>query len=74
MSANINILMPITNSRGLCKVTYFNGLDFPVVMRPSLMGEPLFTAQGFYFVERLDSVLSIRFLWVKNLQLVNWNM
>ena len=53
--------MPLLNARGLGKVTFFTGLDFPVVMKPSLMGEPVLTAQAFYFLERLDSILAASF-------------
>ncbi len=52
---------PLTNSRGLCKVVFFRGLSFPVVIVPSIMGEPMITAQPFYFLERLDSVARVRF-------------
>ena len=53
--------MPLTNSRGLRKVIFFSGLRFPVVISPSLMGEPIVTSQAFYFLERLDSVARVRF-------------
>lgn len=61
MNSRTNILMPLTNARGLGKVTFFTGLDFPIVMKPSLMGEPVLTAQAFYFLERLDSVVTASF-------------
>jgi hypothetical protein len=53
--------MPLTNSRGLGKVVFFSGLKFPVVITPNLMGEPIITSQAFYFLERLDSVVKVRF-------------
>ena len=61
MSVRTSILLPLTNARGLGKVTFFNGLDFPVVMKPSLMGEPILTAQAYYFLERIDSVVATSF-------------
>jgi hypothetical protein len=53
--------MPLTNSRGLGKVVFFSGLKFPIVITPSLMGEPMLTSQAFYFLERMDSAAAIRF-------------
>jgi len=58
-----NILLPLTNSRGLGKVVFFSGLKFPMVITPSLMGEPIISSQPFYFLERLDSVAKTRFDW-----------
>src|ERR1039458_3162853 len=54
-------LMPLTNSRGLGKIVFFSGLKFPVVITPSLMGEPMLTSQAFYFLERMDSAAAMRF-------------
>lgn len=53
--------MPLTNSRGLGKIVFFSGLKFPIVITPSLMGEPIITSQAFYFMERLDSAAKMRF-------------
>lgn len=57
----ITIAMPLTNARGLNRVILFTGLKFPVVVAPSLMGEPIITAQAYYFLDRLDSVAIVRF-------------
>jgi hypothetical protein len=51
----------LTNARGLGKLVFFRGLRFPMVMVPSIMGEPMLTAQPFYLFERLDSVARVRF-------------
>lgn len=51
----------LTNTRGLGKIIFFKGLDFPMVITPSLLGEPILTAQPFYFIERMDCVARIRF-------------
>lgn len=61
MSSHTIIFLPLTNARGLGKVTFFNGLDFPIVMKPSLRGEPIFTAQAYYFLELLESVVTASF-------------
>jgi hypothetical protein len=54
-------IMPLTNSRGLGKIVFFTGLKFPVVVTPSLMGEPVITAQAYYFLDRLNSVAKAQF-------------
>ena len=56
-----NLSFPLTNSRGLGKVVFFNGLKFPIVVTPSIMGEPMITAQPFYFLDRLESEAKWRF-------------
>lgn len=32
---------PLTGAKGLCRVLYFEGLDFPVVITPALHGKTL---------------------------------
>lgn len=59
MALNFDFLL--TNSKGLRKIILFKGLDFPIVITPSLIGEPLLTVQPFYFIENLDAVARIRF-------------
>ena len=51
----------LTNAVGTSKVILFKGLAHPVVLTPSLLGEPIFTAQPFYFLNDLDCVIRIRF-------------
>ncbi len=57
----ISFDLTLTNSKGLNKIILFRGLEFPIVITPSLLGEPLLTAQPFYFLEDLDCVARIRF-------------
>jgi hypothetical protein len=57
----INYDFQLTNSMGLGKIVFFSGLQFPMVISPSLIGEPLLTAQAFYFLERLECVARVRF-------------
>lgn len=46
----------LTNSRGLGRVIYCHGLETPVIIAPQVQGEPLLTAQAFYYLEELESV------------------
>lgn len=51
----------LTNAVGTSKVILFKGLSHPVVLTPSILGEPVLTAQPFYFLNDLDCVIRIRF-------------
>jgi len=51
----------LTNSKGMKKVVSFKGLEFPIVIAPTLHGEPLLTAQAFYYMSSLESAARIRF-------------
>jgi hypothetical protein len=53
--------IPLTNSRGLGKIVFFTGLRFPMVITPSLLGEPILTAHAFYFLEQLECVARVQF-------------
>src|SRR6478752_6295254 len=46
----------LTNSRGLGRVVYCQGLEVPVVILPTVHGEPLLTAQAFYYLEELECI------------------
>lgn len=56
-----NFDFPLTNSKGLQKIILFKGLSFPIIIVPSLLGEPILTVQPFYFIENLDAVARVRF-------------
>ena len=51
----------LDNSKGLNRVIFFEGLDFPIVICPTIHGEPLLTTQAFYYLDQLESVIKIRF-------------
>lgn len=51
----------LTNSKGMKKVVSFEGLEFPIVIAPTLHGEPLLTAQALYYLSRMESAARIRF-------------
>ena len=50
----------LTNSKGLDRIILFKGLEFDVVVTPSVLGEPVISAQPFYFLQDLDAVAKIR--------------
>lgn len=51
----------LTNAKGIGKIILFKGLSHPMVLTPSILGEPVFTAQPFYFLNEMDCVMKIRF-------------
>jgi hypothetical protein len=51
----------LTGARGLSRVLYFEGLDFSIIIAPTIHGKPLLTTQAFYYLEQLESVVKIRF-------------
>lgn len=57
----LGVDLALTNARGLNKIIFFSGLDFPMVIVPSLLGEPMLTSQAFYFLERMDSIARFKF-------------
>ena len=57
----IRITLQLANSEGLMKVLVFTGLSHPLVVHPTIHGEPLLTAQAFYYLEELESVAHLRY-------------
>ncbi len=51
----------LSEGKGLGKAVVFHGLEFNVVVHPTIHGEPILTSQAFYYLEQLDSVAEIRF-------------
>lgn len=51
----------LSKSRGLAKVIVFHGLEFNIVVHPTIHGEPILTSQAFYYLEQLEAVAEIRF-------------
>lgn len=43
------------------KVLAFSGLSHPMLVHPILHGEPVLTAQAFYYLEQLEAVANLRF-------------
>lgn len=57
----LNIKLQLANSVGLSELLMFDGLSHKVLVHPTIHGEPLITAQAFYYLEQLESVAEIRF-------------
>jgi hypothetical protein len=57
----INYEYALTNSKGMNKIVSFHGLEFSIVIVPTIHGEPLLTTQAFYYLSQLESVVRIRF-------------
>lgn len=54
-------LLQLENGVGLQKVVVFSGLSFPMILHPMVHGEPVLTAQAFYYLSQLETVAKIRF-------------
>lgn len=59
--AATNVKLQLANSEGLLTLLLFEGLSHSVLVHPTIHGEPLITAQAFYYLEQLESVAEIRF-------------
>lgn len=57
----INFELALTNSTDLFRVISFEGLEFPIVIAPTIHGEPLLTTQALYYANKLESAVRIRF-------------
>ncbi|KFJ08494.1 hypothetical protein DR66_5987 [Delftia acidovorans] len=56
----LNATLQLSDSIGLGRFIYFSGLEYPVLLTPTVHGEPLLTAQSIYYIDRLESVANIR--------------
>jgi hypothetical protein len=56
-----NLILQLSNSKGLMRVLVFTGLRYPMVVHPTIHGEPLLTAQAFYYLEELESVAHVQY-------------
>lgn len=57
----INTTLQLTNGEGLARVVVCSGLSHRVIIHPIVHGEPVLTAQAFYYLDQLESVAKIRF-------------
>lgn len=53
--------MALTNSRGLARAIFFDGLAKPMVISPGFIDEPLLTAQPAYFLGQQECLAAVRF-------------
>jgi len=60
-----NYKMALTNSRGLARAIFFNGLAKPMVIAPGLIDEPLLTAQAVYFLGQQECLAIFSFEWAE---------
>lgn len=63
----LNVKLQLTNSEGLLELLMFEGLSHSVLVHPTVHGEPLITAQAFYYLEQMESVAEIQFKNGQNL-------
>lgn len=56
-----NLRLQLSESKGLGKALVFHGLDFNVVVHPTIHGETILTSQAFYYLDEMESVAEIRF-------------
>lgn len=57
----INLKLQLSEGKGLGRALVFHGLDFNVVVHPTIHGEPILTSQAFYYLDEMESVAEIRF-------------
>jgi len=57
----LGLTLQLANSEGLVKVMVFTGLSHPMVVHPVVYGEPVLTAQAFYYLEEMESAAQLRF-------------
>lgn len=55
-----NVVLQLADGEGLFSVVVFSGLSHPMIMHPSVLGEPALTRQAFYYLEDLDAVAQVR--------------
>jgi hypothetical protein len=57
----LNLQVQLSMSKGLSKAIVFHGLDFSVVVHPTIHGDPILTSQGFYYLGQMECTAEIRF-------------
>ena len=55
------VIQHVEGSTSLGRVVRFTGLSHDMLLHPIVMGEPVLTAQAFYYLDDLDVVTKIRF-------------
>jgi hypothetical protein len=46
-------------SKGLCKIIHFSGLEFDLLIHPYIYGEPLIATQPLYFLEEIEAIAKL---------------
>ena len=57
----ISLKFQLSEGKGLGKALVFYGLNFNVVVHPTIHGEPILTSQAFYYLAEMESVAEVRF-------------
>ena len=57
----LNLKFQLSGCKGLSKAIVFHGLELEIVVHPTIHGEPILTAQAFYYLEHLEAVAEVRF-------------
>jgi hypothetical protein len=55
-----NVLLQLSGSEGVGRILLFEGLKYSVLVRPTVYGSPVLTAQGIYFLEQMECVAHVR--------------
>lgn len=53
-------LLQLSGGKGLGRLILFQGLKYPILVKPAIYGSPLLSAQGIYFLEQMESVGHVR--------------
>jgi len=56
----LNAILQLADSEGLGRIVLFTGLEYPALVRPTVHGEPLLTAQSIYFLDKMEAVAHVR--------------
>ena len=57
----LSVKYQLSKSKGLSKILYCHGLEFTVVIHPTIHGDPILTSQAFYYLDHLECVAEFRF-------------
>jgi hypothetical protein len=57
----LSVKYQLSKSKGLSKILYCHGLEFIVVIHPTIHGDPILTSQAFYYLDHLECVAEFRF-------------
>ncbi|MDM3122725.1 hypothetical protein OGV89_13095 [Citrobacter sp. Cf125] len=58
--AATNYTVQLYESKGLCRIIHFSGLEFDLIINPYVYGEPLVTTQPICYLEDLESIAQLR--------------
>jgi hypothetical protein len=53
-------LLQLSSSEGIGRFIFFEGLEHAMLVKPTVYGSPVLTAQAIYFLEQMESVAHVR--------------